>query len=258
MGLILCLSDGSPAFGQADQDDPTRPVTSVELRPHFEDNTVNTPSDRLTLVLRGNVKWRLPGDWQLAMRGDLPLAYSNTVTDENPAGQFREGVGRPLLSAYTAHILDDRWAIAVGSQLVAPASGSVFGSGNWEAVPLLAARYMLPELGPGSYFVPQFRYVASFAQSFAGKSTSNFQFSPQLKLVLPENWYFIMFPSTDIRINFGEKVSGQTGRLFLPLDLMIGRDLGHATVASLEVSVPVIDAYPVYRTKIEARISAQL
>jgi hypothetical protein len=33
------------------------------------------------------------------------------------------------------------------------------------------------------------------------------------------------YPSNDIRINFGDPISGQTGRLFLPFDAAIGREM---------------------------------
>jgi hypothetical protein len=68
----------------------------------------------------------------------------------------------------------------------------------------------------------------------------------------------ILFPGTDIRYNFGPKVSGQTGRFFLPFDGEIGRNIGERIVASLEVSAPMIDDYPVYRLKAELRLSYQL
>lgn len=261
MGLLAVLAlslAGTPVHGQTEQDDPTRPVSSFELRPHFEDNTVTSPSDRYSLILRRNLRWDIGDDWRLGARGDLPLAVSNTVSTDNPDGRYREGVGRPLVSAYLADMLDDRWAFAFGLRLVAPASASTFGSGNWDAVPLLAVRILLPELSEGSYFLPQLRYVSSFAQSFSGRRNSNLQFSPQLKLKLPQGWFVTLFPSTDIRMNFGPEAAGQTGRLFLPLDAAVGRNLDPSTLVSLEVSEPVIDDYPVYRLKVELRFSRQL
>ena len=135
--------------------------------------------------------------------------------------------------------------------------GSAFGNGHWDIVPILAARYMLPEITDGSFFVPQLRYAQSFAQSFSSRANSNLQFSPQLKVMLPESWFLIAWPSPDIRWNFGQKLSGQTGRLFLPLDLAVGRALSPSHTVSLEVSEPLVNAYPVYRFKIEARISAR-
>jgi hypothetical protein len=56
-------------------------------------------------------------------------------------------------------------------------------------------------------------------------------------------------------VNFGDPVTGQTGRLFLPFDFAVGRELTRNFVASLEVSVPIINDYPVYDFKTEARLN---
>jgi hypothetical protein len=62
-----------------------------------------------------------------------------------------------------------------------------------------------------------------------------------------------LFPSYDIRINYGDPVSGQTGRVFLPADVAIGRKITDDLMISLEISVPIIKDYPVYDFKIETR-----
>jgi len=66
------------------------------------------------------------------------------------------------------------------------------------------------------------------------------------------------YPSNDIRINYGDPTSGQTGRLFLPFDVAIGRKVTDRLLMSLEVSVPIVKDYPVYNFKTEMRFSAQL
>jgi hypothetical protein len=163
-----------------------------------------------------------------------------------------------LVSAFLANILNDRWAYAFGSQITTPAAlGTQFGSGNWDVRPLLAVRAMLPEISDGSYFVPLVRYAQTIAQADSGRPSSNLQFSPQMKIALKGNWSIELFPSPDIRWNFGAKPAGQTGRLFFPLDGEIDKGLGKYLV-SLEVSVPVVKDYPVYHYKIEARLSYQL
>ena len=52
--------------------------------------------------------------------------------------------------------------------------------------------------------------------------------------------------SSAARIAYGDPIPGQTGRLFLPVDLMVGRDVLQDVTLSLELSVPVIKDYPVY------------
>jgi hypothetical protein len=44
-----------------------------------------------------------------------------------------------------------------------------------------------------------------------------------LNIGLPDRWFVTLYPSNDIRINYRQPVSGQTGRLFLPFDASVGQ-----------------------------------
>jgi hypothetical protein len=201
--FLGALIIGCSPVAAAEQDDPTRPVTSLDLRPHYEDDTVSSRNDRLNLIFRRNDKWDLDGDWKLATRLDVPLTFSDNATDANPSGSYRAGLGRLLVQAYVADLLDDRWAVAAGSQLVTAASASNYGSGNWDLVPVMATRALLPEISEGSYFVGEARYAVSIGRSFGSRPASELQFSPELKLALSPQYFVTLFPSTDIRMNFG-------------------------------------------------------
>ena len=63
---------------------------------------------------------------------------------------------------------------------------------------------------------------------------------------LPDHFFLSLYPSADIRWNFGPPVTGQTGRLFLPFDARIGRNFSKNLSVSLEVGVPIVKQYPVY------------
>ena len=68
----------------------------------------------------------------------------------------------------------------------------------------------------------------------------------QIRLRLDHRiWVISFYPSADIRVNFGDPVTGQTGRLFLPFDARVGRKLNDHTALSFEVGVPIIKDYPV-------------
>jgi hypothetical protein len=110
-------------------------------------------------------------------------------------------------------------------------------------------------VSPGSYFEPSVRYEVSLAGDPSKKNISNLQFAPTLNLSLPDHWFVTFYPSEDIRVNYGDPVTGQTGRLFLPFDFMLGRKLTQNLVLSLEVSVPIIKDYPVYDFKTEVRVN---
>ena len=74
------------------------------------------------------------------------------------------------------------------------------------------------EFGPDTYFVPVIRYAMSFAGNPTARTISEPQIAPTLNIGLPDRWFVTFYPSNDIRINYGQPVSGQTRRLFLPFD----------------------------------------
>ncbi len=50
--------------------------------------------------------------------------------------------------------------------------------------------------------------------------------------------FVTLYPDPDIRLNLGDPITGQTGRLFLPADFMVGRDLTKSITMSLEIGAP--------------------
>ena len=121
-------------------------------------------------------------------------------------------------------------------------------------MPGFGVRYSFLEVGPDTYFVPVVRYAISFAGDPSRRNISEPQIAPTLNIGLPDHWFMTFYPSNDIRINFGDPISGQTGRLFLPLDLAVGRNVTDSLTISLEASAPIVNDYPVYNFKTELRM----
>lgn len=122
-------------------------------------------------------------------------------------------------------------------------------------MPGAAVKYALPEITSGSYIEPLVRWAVSFAGDPSTKNISSLQFAPTVNLGLPDRWFFTLYPSPDIRINYGDPVTGQTGWLFLPIDFRVGRKVTDNIAISLEVGVPIIKDYPVYNFIMELRIN---
>lgn len=209
-----------------------------------------------TLYLREDHRFDFAPQWTLALRGDLPMVTKNPITSNNPSGDDQFGVGDVDFQAAVVHAFDARWAAGIGARLVAPTGGDEFGTGRWQILSGFAVRSMLPEISAGSYFVPQVRYDVSFAGDPSTKNISNLQFAPTLNIGLPDHWFVTFYPSTDIRVNYGDPITGQTGPLFLPFDVLIGRTVFTDVVMSLEISVPIIKDYPVYDFKTVMRLNA--
>jgi hypothetical protein len=191
----------------------------------------------------------------IALRSDLPLLAKNPITSSNPNGDYLCGIGDADTQAVFIYDFDTRWAAGFGARVIAPTGGDTLGSGKWQIMPIMGFRYGLPELSSGSYFEPFARYDVSFAGDPSKRNISNLQLAPFLNIGLPEHWFVALYPSADIRINYGDPVTGQTGRLFLPFDARVGHNLTDHIALSLEIGVPIIKDYPVYSFKAEARLN---
>jgi hypothetical protein len=208
-----------------------------------------------TFKLRGDAGIQLSPDWQLALRADLPYLARDPTNSSNPAGEFLYGLGDADVQAALIHAFNKRWIAGFGARLIMPTGDASVGSGKWQIMPIAVVRYALPEISPGSYFEPLVRYDASFAGDPAKKAISNLQFAPMVNFGLPDRWFVTLYPTPDIRWNFGPPITGQTGRLFLPIDVRAGRKITNNVTLSLEVGVPIIKQYPVYDFITEARLN---
>jgi hypothetical protein len=208
-----------------------------------------------TLNLRYDHALDLAPGWILALRSDLPLLAKNPISSSNPNGDYLHGVGDADVQAAVIRNLSQRWAVGFGARLIAPTGGDTFGSGKWQIMPIVGARYALWEINSSSYIEPVVRYDASFAGDPTKKNISNLRFAPTFNLGLPDRWFITFYPSADIRINLGDPITGQTGRLFLPFDARIGRKLSDNAALSFELGVPIIKDYPVYNIKAQVRLN---
>lgn len=261
-GELEPTSDLSPQTQQSTVDrqnpdyngeDFTRPQRSVETRFLYETSSgATSQTDRGTWLLRANWRSQLGAGWRLGLLGQVPVVDKLTF---NPTSTDREfGVGDAAVQAALLHDIDQHWAFGIGARLVVPTAEDSLGSGKWQIMPGAGVRYSFLEFGPDTYFVPVIRYAISFAGDPSRRNISEPQIAPTLNIGLPNDWFVNFYPSNDVRINFGNPISGQTGRLFLPFDLSVGRKLFDSWIVSLEAAVPIIDDYPVYRFKTELRI----
>ena len=248
-----------PAATEADSDyngqDFTRPQRSIETRALYRTSSgAASETDRETLLLRTTFTFDLQTGWRLGVFAQAPIS-NRTVTTFNPfAASTETGLADAIAQAALSHSIDQHWAYGFGLRLVAPTAEDSLGLGKWQVMPGFGLRYSFLELGPDTYFVPVIRYAMSVAGDPLRRNIREPQIAPTLNIGLPDGWFLTLYPSNDIRINFGDPVSGQTGRLFLPLDASFGREFENGLVMSLEVGVPIIKEYPVYDLKTELRM----
>jgi hypothetical protein len=209
-----------------------------------------------TTVLRSDYKFNIAPQWTMAFRGDLPFVVKDAVTADDPGGAYVGGLGDADVQAALIDTISARWAAGAGLRIIAPTGTDDLTGGTWRALPIVGARYMLPEMSQGSFFTGLFRYDVSFAKAVpTARDVSNLQFAPTLNVALPNRWFITFYPEPDIRYNFGDPITGQSGRLFVPMDLMVGKNITKTITVSLEMGVPIVKDYPVYDFKTVLRFN---
>lgn len=247
-------NSGSDQDSKNNGNDLTRPQNSLDLRYRYvESSGTTSQTDRDYWIFRGTSRIQLDRDWKLALLGQTQFVDKTTFT-QGEAAQEEFGLGNSLVQAVLIQTLSDQLAYGFGARLVAPTASDNIGNGKWQIMPGFGVRYTFTELSKDTYFVPAIRYAVSFAGDPTKRNISEPQIAPTFNLDLPGPWYLTFYPSYDIRINYGDPVSGQTGRLFLPADVAVGYALTDKIAMSLEVSVPIIKDYPVYDFKTEFRV----
>ena len=235
-------------------EDFTRPERSVEFRAQYRPSSGSaSETDRWIEQLRYNSKVDLSGSWKLGYLVQVPIVEKSTTSFDPPSTSRDAGLGGAIAQAALIQTVSRNWAYGFGARFAAPGEDMI-GSGKWQVMPAFGVRYSFLELGPDTYFVPVVRYAISVAGDPNRRNISEPQIAPTLNIGLPDRWFITLYPSNDIRINYGGPISGQTGRLFLPFDAAVGHTVTDKLVISLEAGVPIVDAYPVYKFKAELRL----
>jgi hypothetical protein len=237
-------------------EDFTRPESKIIIKLEGKTSGATNKTERETLFLQGEVAFYLESDWRFDWLIQLPLVSKSTASEDPVHTTHEFGLGDAEAQVILARPINERWASGFGIRLVTPSAEDTIGNGKWQILPGFGVRYTFLERGSNTYFVPKLRYALSVGGDPSERNISELQIAPTLSIGLPDRWFVLLYPSFDIRFNFGDPISGQVGRLFLPIDVAVGRKLSDNFVMTMEVSAPVIKDFPIYELKAELKISA--
>lgn len=248
--------DFLPAAGERhnDVDYAWEVFTPLELASNPNSKTVRVP-----VWLRFLSSVPLDNGWQanfLAYGLFIDRWTTTYATKDAPRKTKHEaGRGDAGIQATFIHDINDRWNFGFGARLQAPTAGpglfantadAELGSGNWQIMPWFALRANLPEVSEGAFFAPTMRWTMSFTGSETRRRINEPQIRPTFRFNLSERWFVTLYPTYAVRVNFGGRVDGQTGRLFLPADALVGYRFSDRFEVSLQAAAPIVNQYPVF------------
>lgn len=268
-GAALCFAQDAPPENTAGNgphgnetpnngQDITRPLTRFDVRYQYLNSSRKDSDhdDQHIATLRVDRPFLLGGGWKLAARFDVPLMLTNFRSEDNLAGHARFGLGDVLAQALLVREVSPRFAWVAGVEAVLPtATEETMGTGTLQLAPTAAVRWSTDELRKGSWIALAGRWSKSVINARDEHTNVNeLQFAPVINIPITQTWFVDLFPSTDIRYNLGEKREGDSGRWFVPFNFLVGTLLDKTTVASIEVSIPIIKDYDLYDFKTELRL----
>src|SRR5512132_789189 len=240
-------------------EDITRPRTLFQARQRYErlPDAGGREPEKWVTTLRADLWTGLGDGWKLYGRLDEPLVYSDEVTSSfNPNGHSRFGQGDLLTEmAIIAPPPTPRLGYGLGMRAVSATAGlNEAGDGKYQVGPVAAARYSLPEISPGSFFLTQVLNLNSVASRNKNKGRADINqlnVQPKFNVSLPDDWFLTTYASENIQINFGDD-----GKLFLTFDIMVGKKLFDKFRASLEYSRQLIHdkGFEPYQWQLEGRL----
>lgn len=226
--------------------DPTRPVTRVDLREKYDDNP--SGAQALTVTIRADKPFLLGAGWKLSTRADLPILDTTSVTPANPTGRGEWGIGDALFQGLFVAPPMGRTAIAFGGQLIVPTGvDTQFTTGKWQLVPSAAMVYQMPGISRGTFIGLLVRDAFSFAGKKDRAGINVVSIEPLFNWQLPQSWFLTFAP--EMKMN-----TKDDWRLFVPFDVTVGRKLGPRTVMSLQLDAPLIEDYRQYDWQVEFRV----
>ena len=118
------------------------------------------------------IPFELSRGWTFTQRIDLPLSYTDEVGTDNPAGQWKAGLGDWFVEEiFSSPELAPNLRMWASVRLVFPTGGaSPFGSDQYQWAPALSVDYAMPD--HGITFSPVARYFMSYHATAPGAARS--------------------------------------------------------------------------------------
>jgi hypothetical protein len=234
--------------GENTGQDPTKPLTRLDIRLKYQ--KLLDDRNNWMATLRVDKPVPLENKWTVSLRFDMPFIWSNLPNPyknySNPEGNYNFGSSEFLAQVLFIAPPKGRSAFGFGFQTIFPtASDDQFGRGKYVIAPVAAGLYYPSSLPKGSFAGIMLRNEFSYAGDDYRSDINQLVMQPLFNVNLPDRWFFTIYP--EIRLDW------DTGRWFVPFDIMAGKLVTPTTVMSLEYKAGLVKDLPLYDYELEFR-----
>lgn len=193
--------------------------------------------------------------WIFYNRLDVPFVYNNIESNTTEDDEF--GLGDILEQAVLiAPPISERITWGFGVRFRFPTStNDSLGSELYRVAPIAGIRFNLPEISNESFLALIFKQFFTVGKRDNSREDfRTFEFRPYLKIGLDDGWFLGFWSKDGLIINQKDGRNKDSGDVFLPFDIIVGKRIEDKMLISLNYLTPIIDEYELYDHKIEARV----
>ena len=140
-------AQSAPAPIDADQDpeydglDITRPQNRFEVRLPYRTSGTSNQTTQESALLRLDQRYDLSKMWTLGILTELPFVARQTTSPNSSSANGEFGLGDAYIEPTLVRKIDPQWSMAFGARVIGPSANDSLGTGKWQVLPILAARY---------------------------------------------------------------------------------------------------------------------
>ena len=196
------------------------------------------------------VPFELPRGWTFTQRLDLPIAYTDRVGPQNPAGAWTRGINDWFAEEIFAPPELASGIGLIGSvRLVFPTGGlGPFGSGQYQVAPAIGMRHAVP--GRAISFSPLARYFISVhATDDAAPRVRTLDLFPTATFGLAEGWSLSLYSENPL------VYSAVSHKWFVPVDVLLLKRLSRTIDFTIGGAYGLLKDAPQYQYIVNASVS---
>jgi hypothetical protein len=228
-------------------EDFTKPFARTELRYMYRQVTGGTEASVLTF--RYDAPYQLESGWLFSRRFEIPLAYTDIPSRDNPNGDYEFGAGDLSTQFLLIRPPVGRWSFASGAKLMWPtASQDQMGFGKYLLAPTIGVAHHPESWQRGGFVGVLIRDIFDYAGKDNRNDIHELSVQPFVNYNLEDSWFVTLAP--DIRINWEDN-----NNVFLPFNISIGKLVSENKVISVGFSSAIVNDYDLYDWQITFRTS---